>query len=164
MGTSDTRRFNMTANPNLITILIAGGAALLGGYSAVESFVQGHLPFVHRATVLVFLFCAPLILGFYGHSVDESAVTGIVAPTGYGVQLSSPAYSPVDWVAGAVIAAGYSLPIAVVMFIIGAALRRDGIVWDNRRRIALVFVGSLLVALFVAAGISANVLSPGGDQ
>lgn len=51
------------------------------------------------------------------------------------------------------------------MFMIRAALRRDGTVRDNYRRIALAVIVSLLVVVFIAAGGAANIIpSPGCDQ
>ena len=165
MGTSEAQQSNDQAARNPITLGIVAFAAILGGYFAVEEFFDVPLLVHPGASLLVFLFGAPLILGSYGHSIGESAVTGILVPAGFGVQLSDPAFPPIKWISGALIAAGYTLPVAVLMFIIGAALRRDGTVRDNYRRIALAVIVSLLVVVLIAAGGAANIIpGPGGDQ
>ena len=165
MGISEAQQSNEHAARNPVTLGIAAFAAILGGYFAVEEFFDVPLLIHPGASILVFLFGAPLVLGLYGHSIGESAVTGILVPAGFGVQLSDPAFPPIQWVSGALIAAGYTLPVAVFMFVIGAALRRDGTVRDNYRRIALAIIVSLLVVVLIAAGGAANIIpGPGGDQ
>jgi len=51
-----------------------------------------------------------------------------------------------------------------VIFTDGAALRRDGTVRTNYRRITLCFVRRLIVASFVAAGVRQKFSAPVGDQ
>ena len=144
---------------------MAAFAAIIGGYFAVQSFLDVPLLIHPGASILVFLIGAPLVMGLYGHSIEESIVAGVLVPAGSGVRLSDPAFPPIQWVSGALIAAGYTLPVAVFMFVIGAALRRDRIVRDNYRRIALAVIVSLLVVVLIAVGGSANIIpSPGGDQ
>jgi hypothetical protein len=165
MGTSEAQQSNEQAARNPVTLGIAAFAANLGGYFAVQPFFDVPLLIHPGASILVFLFGAPLVLGLYGHSLGESAVTGLLVPAGTGVRLSDPAFPPIQWISGALILAGYTLPVAVLMFIIGAALRRDGTVRDNYRRIAFAVIVSLLVVVLIAAGGSANIIpSPGGDQ
>jgi hypothetical protein len=165
MGISEEQQSSEQAARNPVTLGIAAFAAILGGYFAVQEFFGVPLLIHPGASILVFLFGAPLVLGFYGHSIGESAVTGILVPTGFGVQLSDPAFPPIKWISGVLIAAGYTLPVAVLMFVIGAALRRDGTVRDNYRRIALAVIVSLLVVVLIAAGGEADIIpGPGGDQ
>jgi hypothetical protein len=170
MGTSATEQSSEQTSRNRITLGIVSAAAILGAYFAVEPFFDGQLLTHHNAAplgfflIFVFVLGPPLIMGVYGHSVGESAVTGILVPAGIGVQISDPAFPPIRWLAGVVVTTGYALPVAVFMFTIGAALRRDGTVRNNKRRIALAVIVSLLCAILVTAGISANILTPGGDH
>jgi hypothetical protein len=165
MGTSEAQQSNEQEARNPVTLGIAAFAAILGGYFSVQPFFDVPLLIHSGASILVFLIDAPLILGFYGHSIEVSVVAGILVLAGSGVRLSESTFPPIQWVSGALIAAGYTLPVVVFMFIIGAVLRRDRTVRDNYRRIALAVIVSLLIVVLIAAGGAANnIPSPGGDQ
>ena len=90
---------------------------------SVQPFFDVPLLIHPGASILVFLIDAPLVLGFYGHSIEVSVVAGILVLASSGVRLSDPAFPPTQWVSGALIAAGYTLPVAVLMFIIGGLSR-----------------------------------------
>ncbi|PSP66820.1 hypothetical protein BRC85_08610 [Halobacteriales archaeon QS_1_69_70] len=92
MGTSETQQSHEQAARNLVTLGIAAFAAILGGYFAVQPFFDVPLLIHSGASILLFLFGAPLVMGFYGPSIEESVVAGILVPAGAGVRLADPAF------------------------------------------------------------------------
>ena len=61
MGTSDTQQSNEQAAGYPVTLGIAAFAAILGGYFAVQPFVDVPLLIHPGASILVFLLGAPLV-------------------------------------------------------------------------------------------------------